>query len=117
MLVLILFFLKFQIRLKGNEGLSFKGSKMTWSADQDIHIKAINGSVVLNGKSGIFVEVNTLPLADSLDKDKGRGQYKLCVCWPNGRLYRIPVPADNNIRPPNKQLNCASFTNPCVASA
>ena len=104
--------------MKGNEGLSLKGSKLTWSADQDIYIKAINGSVILNGKSGIYVDVNDLPLADSSSMGGvGRGQYKLCVCWPHGQLYRVPVPADNNYRIPSKQLNCASFSNPCTASA
>lgn len=103
----------FQIRLKGNEGLHLDGKKVTWSADQDIYLKTLNGSIILDGGAGIFVEVNTLPLVGSTDKSQGRGQYKLCVCLPKGQLFRVPVPADNNQRTPINRITCASFNSPC----
>ncbi|KAK7070706.1 hypothetical protein SK128_019182 [Halocaridina rubra] len=103
------------IRLKGNEGMSFDGGKLTWSADQDIYVKSLNGSIMLEAKTGIMVDVNTLPLAGPLDTSKDRGQYKLCMCMPQGQLFRVPVPADNNRRSYASQINCASFTNPCSA--
>lgn len=101
------------IRLKGNEGMSFDGGKLTWSADQDIYVKSVNGSILLETGAGIMVDVNTLPLAGPLDVAKDRGQYKLCMCMPQGQLFRVPVPADNNRRNFANQINCASFTNPC----
>ncbi|KAG7177074.1 beta-sarcoglycan-like [Homarus americanus] len=101
------------IRLKGNEGMSFDGGKLTWSADQDIYVKSINGSILLETESGIMVDVNTLPLVDNVDKANVRGQYKLCMCMPQGQLFRIPVPTDNNRRKSENKINCASFTNPC----
>ncbi|XP_050720026.1 beta-sarcoglycan-like [Eriocheir sinensis] len=102
------------IRLKGNEGMSLDGGKLTWSADQDIYMKSINGSILLDTGEGIMVDVNALPLAAPPDPSKDRGQYKLCVCLPQGQLFRVPVPVDNNRRSPATQINCASFNNPCT---
>ena len=77
-------------------------------------MNTLNGSLVIDGGSGLFVEVNTLPLAGGVDPSKDRGQYKLCVCLPKGQLYRVPVPNDNNQREAPHQITCASFTNPCM---
>lgn len=104
--------------MKGNEGLYFEGKTIKWSADQDIYLKTLNGSVILDGGAGIFVEVNTLPLAGPVDLENGgRGQYKLCICLPKGQLFRVPVPADNTERSPQNQINCSSFTNPCMKAS
>ncbi|XP_047492241.1 beta-sarcoglycan-like [Penaeus chinensis] len=100
------------IRLKGNEGMSFDAKKLTWSADQDIYLKSINGSILLDAGAGYMVDVNTLPLAGDVDDENGRGQYKLCMCKPQGQLFRVPVPVNNNKR--TSAINCASFTNPCT---
>ncbi|XP_076060065.1 sarcoglycan beta isoform X2 [Oratosquilla oratoria] len=101
------------IRLKGNEGMKIDGGRMTWSADQDIYIKSVNGSILLEANDGIYVDVNNLPLAGEVDLTKDRGQYKLCVCLPQGQLFRVPVPADNNQRVEERKINCASFLSPC----
>ena len=34
------------------------------------------------------------------------GQYKLCVCMPSGRLFKVAVPDDNYQRPPSSQVSC-----------
>ena len=99
--------------MKGNEGMSFDGGKLTWSADQDIYMKSINGSILLEAGAGIMVDVNNLPLAGPVDDTKDRGQYKLCMCMPQGQLFRVPVPLHNNLIQSSNQINCASFTNPC----
>ncbi|KAK3859588.1 hypothetical protein Pcinc_031394 [Petrolisthes cinctipes] len=102
------------IRLKGNEGLTLDGGKMTWSADQDIYLRSINGSILLKSEGGIIIDVNSIPLVPTTDTTTPRGQYKLCMCMPQGQLFRVPVPTDNNKRNPADQINCASFTNPCA---
>uniref|UniRef100_A0A0P4WDF8 Beta-sarcoglycan n=1 Tax=Scylla olivacea TaxID=85551 RepID=A0A0P4WDF8_SCYOL len=101
------------IRLRGNEGMTLDGGKLTWSADQDIYMKSLNGSILLDTGKGIMVDVNALPLAGPPDPGKDRGQYKLCVCLPQGQLFRVPVPVDNNRRSAATQIHCASFNNPC----
>lgn len=92
--------------------MSFDAKKLTWSADQDIYLKSINGSILLDAGAGYMVDVNTLPLAGDVDDENGRGQYKLCMCKPQGQLFRVPVPVNNNKR--TSAINCASFTNPCT---
>ena len=94
--------------------MTLDGGKLIWSADQDIYMKSINGSILLDTGEGIMVDVNALPLATTPDAEKDRGQYKLCVCLPQGQLFRVPVPMDNNRRSPATQINCASFNNPCT---
>ncbi|CAL4146361.1 unnamed protein product [Meganyctiphanes norvegica] len=101
------------IRVRGNEGMYLDGGSLIWTADQDIYVKSVNGSILLSGGRGILVDVNTLPLASQLDPSTSRGQYKLCMCMPSGLLFRVPVPKDNNLRSIHKQINCASFSNPC----
>ncbi|XP_066942092.1 beta-sarcoglycan [Macrobrachium rosenbergii] len=101
------------IHLKGNEGMSFDGGKLTWSVDQDIFMKSLNGSIYLEAGAGIMVDVNALPLAANVDVTKDRGQYKLCLCMPQAQLFRVPVPVHNNRLEPAIQINCASFANPC----
>ncbi|XP_018016474.1 beta-sarcoglycan [Hyalella azteca] len=126
------------IRLKGSEGVSMEGRTIEWSADEDIFLRSLNGSLVLDGGSGgIFVEVNNLPLAGPVDHTKDRGQYKLCVCsktspahvssgpvnlaanetrttLAEGQLFRVPVPLDNMRRSARHRITCASFLNPCM---
>ncbi|XP_068226245.1 beta-sarcoglycan isoform X2 [Palaemon carinicauda] len=101
------------IHLKGNEGMTFDGGKLTWSVDQDIFMKSLNGSIYLEAGAGIMVDVTTLPLADNDDVTQDRGQYKLCLCMPQAQLFRVPVPVHNNRLDPSIQINCASFDNPC----
>lgn len=145
------------IRVKGNEGVTMSGRTLEWNADQDIFLRSLNGSLVLDGGAGgLFVEVNNLPLAGPVDHTRDRGQYKLCVCHKprrpasrtrfgktgtadsyrgslksgpsagdasepsssvslaEGHLFRVPVPLDNARRSKVHQINCASFTNPCM---
>lgn len=47
-----------------------------------------NQSVTLDGNSGIRLSVDKLPLSLS---NGGLFGYKLCVCMPSGRLFRVPV--------------------------
>lgn len=49
----------FQIRVKGNEGVTMSGRTLEWNADQDIFLRSLNGSLVLDGGvGGLFVEVS-----------------------------------------------------------
>lgn len=109
--------LKFQTRnkftLKGTEGTRFEAKEIIWSADQNIYLKSDNGSMVIIGGNGIVINVNSLPIVQSEHGLRaGSSQFKLCVCYPQGRLFRIAVPKSHNAR-----ANCAHFNSwndPCA---
>ncbi|KOB68631.1 putative beta-sarcoglycan, partial [Operophtera brumata] len=80
--------------LRGAEGTHMESKELSWTADQDIHIRSINGSVVLSGKEGVYIDVRYLPIAMPISKagTQATGQFKVCVCMPQGKLFRIAVP-------------------------
>ena len=100
-----------KVHIKGNEGVGLSARHVTLSADDDIILGSAAGSIRLDGAKGIFVEVNSLPLARPTQPNL-RGQYKLCFCEPDGQIYRVPIPADNNVR--TQPILCSSFQIPCV---
>ncbi|CAN8012429.1 unnamed protein product [Ixodes pacificus] len=76
--------------LKGNAGLDMEGQNVTLSAGHNLFLRSVNQSVTLDGRKGIRLSVDKLPI--STDPPSGaQFQYKLCVCMPSGRLFRVPV--------------------------
>jgi Sarcoglycan complex subunit protein len=74
-----------------------------WSADQDLLLRSLNGSIHLIGALGVTLDVQNMPLVTS---EGSTQQYKLCVCKDKGRLYRVKMPA-----------SCLGFVgsdNPCA---
>ncbi|KAJ8880561.1 hypothetical protein PR048_017031 [Dryococelus australis] len=95
--------------LRGNEGTHMDGKEIVWSADQDIYLKSVNGSVILSGKEGISVDVKNIPIAKT-SLNPGAAQYKVCVCMPGGKLFRVPVPFGKRA-----QASCSRIaTDPCI---
>ncbi|CAH0403814.1 unnamed protein product [Chilo suppressalis] len=101
--------------LRGSEGTHMESKELYWSADQDIYIKSINGSVVLSGKEGVFIDVHNLPIASSItNTDKqATGQFKVCVCMPQGKLFRIAVPTGQKVT--CSHVNMTGDLNPCAS--
>ncbi|KAE8738743.1 hypothetical protein FOCC_FOCC015753 [Frankliniella occidentalis] len=82
------------VRIKGIEGTHMDGKQILWKADQDIFLKSVNGSVILDAPKGIFLDVKNMPIATSESNKPGKPvtlQYKVCVCVPNGKVFRVPV--------------------------
>lgn len=79
------------IHLKGAEGSHIDSKAIIWSADQDIFLRSINGSIVLTTKEGIFIDLNRVPVARLSTKTYITSQFKVCVCMPKGKLFRIPI--------------------------
>lgn len=101
------------ISLKGAEGTHIFGKDIKWEADQDIHLKSSkNGSLVLVGKEGIFIDLNKIPVA-RLSNNYITSQFKICVCMPVGKLFRIPV-ANPNDRVLCDHISMAPQYNPCI---
>lgn len=93
-----------------------ESKELFWSADQDIYLKSINGSVVLSGKEGVFIDVRYLPIAVTMNKtdkySQGTGQFKVCVCMPQGKLFRIAVPTGQKVT--CSHVNMTGDLNPCA---
>lgn len=49
-----------------------------------------NQSIILDGTDGVMISVDKLPFAAET-QDSAPRWYKLCVCMPSGRVFRIPV--------------------------
>lgn len=81
------------IRIKGNEGVGARGRELLFRADQDLSLRSINGSIILDGAEGIIVDVDGMAVAEKKEEafNNRIPQYKLCICMPSGQLFRIPV--------------------------
>lgn len=93
-----------QISIHGAEGITMESKDIVWSADADIFLKSVNGSIVLNAKDGVFIDVENIPVAPMfLQSPVNHEQYKVCICMPQGKLFRMPVRTGTNSR----SVNCA----------
>lgn len=104
--------------LHGTEGTHMDSKEMIWSADQDIYLKSINGSIILSGKEGVFIDVKNIPIAKSHDENgipylDAKGQFKVCVCMPQGKLFRLPITSGQVNRVSCSHINITPKYNPC----
>jgi len=88
------------MKFKGTEGTSLNGQEVVWSADQDIYLKSVNKSIILSGNDGIYIDIERLPIVRmdenghgkyKSDRRQSKNQFKICVCMPSGKLFRVPV--------------------------
>lgn len=84
------------INLKGAEGTLMESREVIWSAGGDIYLKSINGSLILSGKEGTYVDITALPVAQIDETPATGAHYKVCVCMPHGKLFRIPIAKGNS---------------------
>ncbi|XP_061726022.1 uncharacterized protein LOC133531676 [Cydia pomonella] len=99
--------------LRGSEGTRMESKELYWSADQDIYLKSVNGSVIISGKEGVYVPVRNLPIALPLNRtESSTGQFKVCVCMPQGKLFRIAVPSGQKVM--CSHINMTGDLNPCI---
>lgn len=107
------------VRLRGNEGLQLKAKEIVLRADQNLSLRSINGSIILNAADGVILDVDRLaisPLKHKLNIEdtyrKAITEYKLCICMPQGVLFRIPILEGSNT------IHCGSVDlteeNPCM---
>ncbi|ALC46568.1 Scgbeta [Drosophila busckii] len=99
--------------IKGSEGVKFNAANITLQVEHHATLNSTQGAIVLEGTAGIFVDVERLPLVSSDEGLRtGSVQYKICVCMPAGRLYRIAVPRVHS----GPKISCAHFNSqfdPC----
>lgn len=81
---------KHKLDIKGSEGIEIKGRDILFNADKNLNIKSENGTISLQGSDGVFIDITRFPRADTENGlRKTHLQYKLCVCFPSGRLFQV----------------------------
>lgn len=103
-----------QIYMKGAEGTKMASREFVWSADQDIYLKSNNGSIVINGLDGVFLDVTKITIAKLKPTGFVTTQFKVCVCMPQGKLFRIPIANVNDRVYCHHFLNTPAQYNPCM---
>uniref|UniRef100_A0A0A9WDI9 Beta-sarcoglycan n=2 Tax=Lygus hesperus TaxID=30085 RepID=A0A0A9WDI9_LYGHE len=102
-------------KLKGSEGTRIEGKEILWTADQEVRLKSVNGSIVLNGgKGGISLDVKSIPIVSKGLGGHQSSQYKVCVCMPQGKLFRVPVSKDYNSQMGCYNIDISPEHNPCM---
>lgn len=99
------------ITLKGTEGTAVEGKEILCTADQNIYLNSVNGSIILSAKEGVHLDIKRIPIAVPKHTDI-TGQYKVCICMPQGKLFRVPVSKNPKERTYCHHIN--SLHDPCV---
>lgn len=105
------------IRFKGNEGTRMEGKHILWSADQFLLLKSLNGSIIMNGTKGVTVDMTQMRIAAStLSGVSTVSQYKVCVCMPSGKLFRVKVHPGHSSQTACSRANIVTHSDPCKLS-
>lgn len=96
--------------LRGSEGTNIEGREVIWRVDQNIYLKSINGSIILSGEKGAFIE--KIPIVSQYGNVTA--QYKICVCMPQGKLFRVLAPLDSKSPVYCNHIKLSPKHNPCI---
>lgn len=98
----------------GIEGTKIDGKEIAMSADQNIFLKSSNGSITMHSANGIYFDIDRIPIVPDADYSQVRNdlQYKLCLCYPKGALYRVPLSKMHGVADPCRHFDRRTF-NPC----
>lgn len=104
-------------RIKGNEGMKIKGKEVTFFADGDIYLKSVNGDIHLLA-GNITINMKDVQTAFTNPVRYGVNQsvshYKLCVCMPQGVLFKVPVHKGKNPQKACSNVDLSVSNNPCI---
>lgn len=81
-----------RITFRGTEGVRMEARAISWSADQNVYLKTVNGTISIEAP-GIVIDVRSIPIVGEHGVTMENRQFKVCVCMPQGRLFRVAVPA------------------------
>lgn len=105
------------IRFKGNEGTKMEGKHIVWSADQFLVLKSTNGSIILNGTKGVTVDMTQMRIGAGTSYGVSTvSQYKVCVCMPSGKLFRVKVHPGHSSQTACSKINMVLHSDPCKLS-
>lgn len=100
-----------QLSITGSEGTRVDSKSLTMEGST-INLSSANGSIILDGERGIFIEPSKLPI--SAESDQGSNNYnlqsKLCICSKNGRIFKLrllhPDQGCSDVRFPESSNPC-----------
>lgn len=98
-------------RLKGNEGSNIEGRIVSWTADQTVYLHSLNGSILLSGNTGLAIK--NIPIVTNTGHSLV-AQYKVCICMPHGKLFRVPETTDYNSQIACSKVEQSIIHNPCM---
>ena len=103
-----------RISFKGSEGIRIDGESVFMKAE-NLYLNSTQ-SISMTANEGIYLDMEKIPIVSSeLGLRTGSLQYKLCVCMPQGNLFRIAIPRIHN----GPKISCAHFSSkhdPCAMS-
>lgn len=101
-----------KISIRGSEGVQMNGEELILDAD-NVEMTTHNGSIVLTNSKGIYLNMKRIPLVPERSGIKiDEKQYKICVCMPEGRLFRVAMPTKNTVKDVCSYANLQ--TDPCI---
>lgn len=100
--------------LRGSEGLTLDSQEiLIVSEDKIIINNTIGSTYLISNNDGIYLDMDRIPVINSEHGIRSASiQYKICVCMPQGKLFRIPIPRGHNFK-----ITCTHFNpkhDPCV---
>lgn len=104
--------------VRGIEGTQMDGKEILFSASENVYLKSSNGSLRLESGDGIYIDLYRIPIAKaiehhSLTSVRNDLQFKLCVCYPKGVLYRVQMSKMHNVEDVCSYFDRRHF-NPCA---
>lgn len=76
------------IYFKGAEGTNMESKTLSWDADQDIRFES--RSLLVNSSDIVIVDSIL-----SKHNEFSKAQYKVCICMPQGKLFKLRLPSTN----------------------
>lgn len=87
---------KSKISIRGSEGVLLNSKEILLDGE-NIHMKTHNGSIYFTNNHGIVLDVKRIPVVQEKSGLRmEEKQYKICVCMPEGRLFRVPISQKHN---------------------
>ncbi|XP_033219048.1 uncharacterized protein LOC117174247 isoform X2 [Belonocnema kinseyi] len=109
---------KQKIVLSGAEGATIESRSIVWTANNDIFFGSTNGDIVIDTKQGLFIDANKIPIVPTYLPNRAdvNGQYKVCVCMPQGKLFRVPIKAGGSARVNCARVSSSPAADPCQST-
>lgn len=87
-----------KMSIRGSEGVQINGEELVLDAE-NVFLTAHNGTIFMSGGHGIQLDIRRIPIIQERSGLKmEEKQYKICVCMPEGRLFRVSLPQKNIIK-------------------
>lgn len=87
-----------KISIRGSEGVKINSEELILDAE-NVFLSAHNGTIHFNGEHGIHLDVKHMPIIQERSGLRmEEKQYKICVCMPGGRMFRVSLPQKNVVK-------------------